>query len=85
MPTIFTVTDRERAEIYALRHAVVALLQFVEDLRPGSITAIRQDVISGANVKPRGEALVGGPIPLDDTVLRQRLMGLLTEALSPAT
>jgi len=85
MPTIFTVTEGERAEIYAIRRTVIALLQYVEDLRPGTITALRQDVVSGVNVKPAQGPLIGGPRLLDDAALRQCLMALLTEAASSAT
>ncbi len=70
----YSVADRERAELYALRVAVIELLASINELKFGIIDALKQKTIGG-NVKPQPDFL-----PVKDKLLRERLLALLQEA-----
>jgi hypothetical protein len=74
MPTISS-DDRARAEILALRFAVLALLSTVERAHPGLMVGLKEKVMKGESVLPSA-----ADIPAKDQMIRDRLLALLDEA-----
>ena len=72
----YSITDREYAELYVLRAAVLVLLEYVENIKPGIITELKQIVTRGGRVLPAQSEFV---LPVKDNLLRNRLSELLDD------
>jgi hypothetical protein len=75
MPMASSIAARERAEICAIRAAVIALLKHVEEIKPGIIDGLKRDLAAGVNFKPAVDEFL-----VPDKMLRQRLSALLSES-----
>jgi hypothetical protein len=80
MEVRYTPLDRERAEIYALRAAIVVLLRALDESSPGTLTALKQDVAAGIDFKPSVSPAIGDPLSVRVELLRAHLTAILTEA-----
>ncbi len=69
----YTTLDRERAELCALRAAVIEVLTSPSDLKPDILDNLRRKAVK-EYVKPSSDFL-----PVKDQLLRERIMVLLQE------
>ena len=80
MSGTYSPVDRERAEVFAQRAAIVAILRVLSGANQNAVLDLKRAISLGASILPGVAPAIGSPLPVRDELVQAHLKAIFDEA-----